>query len=72
MGVHEAPPLVEDSHLIMEPVSPVKLSVPPLEPEHTVASASTEPPFEAGFTVTVTAPDWLWEHEKLSETLTKL
>ena len=66
------PPFVEDSHLTTDPVSPVKLSVPLLAPEQTVASASTDPPFEAGFTFIVTVPDWFCEHEKLSDTLTKL
>ena len=51
--VHVVPPFVDDSHLITLPVLPVKLSVPVLVPEQTVAAEFTVPPTETGFTVMV-------------------
>ncbi len=58
MVAHEPPPLMEDSHLTTEPVCPLKLSVPLLAPEQTVASDATEPPTETALTVIVAAAEF--------------
>ena len=44
MFVHEPPPLVELSHLIILPVCPLNVSVPLLLPGHTVVLPLTFPP----------------------------
>ena len=49
------PPFVEDSHLITEPVCPLKVIVPLAELAQPVDTAGeSEPPTEAGLTVIVT------------------
>ena len=57
--VQLTPEFIDDSHLITLPVWPVKLSVPLLEPEHTVALVPTEPPTDKAFIVMVAALDSL-------------
>ena len=63
--VQVEPPLVEYSHLITLPVLPVKLSVPLLVPEQTVAPEFTVPPTETGFTVIVTELEFADVHTPL-------
>jgi hypothetical protein len=58
IAVQLVPPLVEDSQRITLPVFPLKVNVPLLVPEHTVASAPTVPPTETGFTVIVAADEF--------------
>ena len=53
MVAHVVPASVDDSQFITLPVWPLKVSVPLLLPEHTVALLLTEPPTETGFTVIV-------------------
>ena len=53
-----APPSMEDSHLITEPVWPLKVSVAPLAPEQTDALDATDPPTEEAFTVIVAAEEF--------------
>ena len=49
---------MEDSHLITEPFCPLRLSVPLLAPEQTVALAATDPPTEAALMVMVAAEEF--------------
>src|SRR6476469_8387080 len=62
IGLHVTPLLIEDSHLIIFPIWPLRVSVPVLLPEHTIASDATEPPTEAGSTVTVAEPVCVARH----------
>jgi hypothetical protein len=50
--------LVEDSHLTILPVCPLKVNVPEFTPEHTVAFALIDPPTVAGLTVSVTSEEF--------------
>ena len=52
------PPSVDDSHLTTFPVWPLKESVAPLAPEHTVALDATDPPTETALTVIVAAEEF--------------
>ena len=56
--VQLAPALMEDSHLITEPVCPDSVSVPELVPEQTVAPEATAPPTETALTVMVAAAEF--------------
>ena len=56
--VQVEPALMEDSHLITEPVCPAKASVPELAPEQTVALDATDPPTETAFTVIIAAAEF--------------
>ena len=49
---------MEDSHLITEPVCPLKVSVAPLAPEQTDALDATEPPTEEAFIVIIAAEEF--------------
>ncbi len=49
---------MEDSHLITEPVWPVKASVPLLVPEQTDALDATVPPTDAAFTVIIATAEF--------------
>ncbi len=57
IGVHEAPPFIENSHLTIEPVCPLNVSVPLFVPEQTEALLVTVPPTETGVTVIVALPE---------------
>jgi hypothetical protein len=55
MGVHVAPPLIEDSHLIMFPVWPLNVNVPLFAPVHPgLTAGETVPPVGYAFTVIIT------------------
>lgn len=55
IGVHVPPPFVEDSHLTILPVYPLRVKVPLADPAHAVVTAGERvPPCGAGVTVTVT------------------
>ena len=56
--VQVPPPLMENSHLITEPVWPLKVSIAPLAPEQTAAFEATEPPTEPAFTVMIAAEEF--------------
>ena len=56
---------MEDSHLITEPVCPLKVSVAPLLPEQTDALDATDPPTEGAFTVIVAAEEFAEAQEPL-------
>ena len=58
IGVQVAPALMENSHLITEPVWPVKASVPELAPEQTVALDATDPPTEGALMVIIAAAEF--------------
>ena len=53
MLVHVEPPSVEDSHLTIVPVFPIKVNVPVLLPLQTVVFPEMLPPTVAAFTVIV-------------------
>ena len=53
--VHVVNGLTELSHLMIEPVFPVNVNVPLVEPEQIFAPPETLPPTEVGLTVTVVA-----------------
>ena len=56
---------VEYCHFIIEPVCPLKLSVPLFDPEQTVALAETVPPIVTGFTVIVTTLEFALAQDPL-------
>ena len=68
IGDHVVPPFVDDSHRITFPVCPERASVPPFEPEHTVASDATDPPTETAFTVIVAAEEFAFGQTPLCTT----
>ena len=47
------PPLIEDSHLTILPVCPLRVNVPLLDPAQTDAAPATDPPTVTGLTVIV-------------------
>ena len=58
IGVHVAPPFVDDSHRIIDPEFPLKTSVVLFVPAHTVVTAGDKvPPEETGSTVIVPLND---------------
>ena len=63
IGVQVEPALMENSHLMTEPVWPVKASVPELAPEQTVALDATDPPTEAALTVIIATAEFADAHE---------
>ena len=54
MSFQVLPPLVDDCHLVILPVLPLKVMVPLLMPGHTEAEPDVVPPTDVGFTVIVT------------------
>ena len=60
--VHEIPPFVEDSHLIMFPVYPLKVNIPLFDPEQTVAALAIVPPTETGETLIVAGLEFSAAH----------
>ena len=55
MDDHDAPPLVEDSHLTIGPIYPLSVKAPLFGPVQTlVTSGERMPPTTSGDTVTVT------------------
>ena len=65
IGVQVAPALMEDSHLITEPVCPLNVSVPLLVPEQTVALDATDPPAGSAFTVMIATAEFADTHTPL-------
>ncbi len=49
---------MENSHLITDPVCPVKASVPELATEQTVALDATDPPTTVAFTVIIATAEF--------------
>ena len=62
------PPSVEISHLNTLPVCPVKVAVPLLVPEHTVALAPTAPPADTALAVIVATLEFAEEQAPLCTT----
>ena len=63
MVVHVVKGLTELSQLVMDPVFPLKVNVPLVEPEQMVDPPVTLPPTDEGFTVTVVDDEVADEHE---------
>ena len=57
--------LTELSHLTIDPVLPLKVSNPLVEPEQIVVPPVTEPPTEVGLTVTVVDDELAIAHTPL-------
>ena len=65
ISVQEAPPFVENCHLVMLPVNPLNVIVPALAPLQTVAAPDVVPPAETGLTVMVAEADATGAHTPL-------
>ena len=63
---------VEDCHLVMTPVYPVRVNVVLLMPVQAAVTASSVPPSEAGSTGMVVAPELATLHSPLWTTARKL
>lgn len=59
------PPLIEDSHLTILPVCPLKVKVPLFEPAQTELAPATDPPAVTGLTVIVAAAEFAAGHVPL-------
>ena len=55
----------ELSHLTIDPVLPLKVNSPLVEPEQIVVPPLTDPPIEVGSTVTVVVDEFVEAHEPL-------
>ena len=58
----------EDSQRTIEPVCPLNVNVPLVEPEQIVVPPVTEPPTDPGVTVTVVAEELAVAHDPLCTT----
>jgi hypothetical protein len=58
----------DDSHPVMVPVWPLRVSVPLVEPGQIVVPPPTDPPTLAGLTVTVVAAEFAELHDPLLTT----